>query len=58
MKSLEYLLQTQRRIRVIGFDDSPFKHQAGADVAVAGIGGASLCFVRRKLRSSLRSVRR
>jgi endonuclease V-like protein UPF0215 family len=36
-KSLEYLLKHHRTIRVIGFDDAPFKRGSGEPVAIAGI---------------------
>lgn len=36
-KSLEYLLKNDRTIRVIGFDDAPFKRGSGEKVAIAGI---------------------
>lgn len=37
MKTLETLLQQQRIIRVIGFDDAPFTNHPGTGVKVAGV---------------------
>jgi len=37
MKTLEKLLQQNRTLRVIGFDDAPFEHYQGACVNVAGV---------------------
>ena len=37
MKNLAYLLKHNRTIRVIGFDDSPFRRGEGGKVAIAGI---------------------
>ncbi|RKZ81400.1 MAG: DUF99 domain-containing protein [Candidatus Parabeggiatoa sp. nov. 1] len=37
MKTLEKLLQQNRTIRVIGFDDAPFENRRGACVNVAGV---------------------
>ncbi len=37
MKTLEKLLQLNRTIRVIGFDDAPFENRRGANVNVAGV---------------------
>jgi hypothetical protein len=37
MKTLEKLLQQNRTIRVIGFDDAPFENQPGIFVNVAGV---------------------
>ena len=37
MKSLEQVLQKQRSLRVIGFDDAPFEHRSNAPVNIAGV---------------------